>query len=117
MSLALYTDEQIPSVIVVGLRERGIDVLTVQDDGQMGTSDLSNLRRSFELRRVFVTEDHDYERIAGEFWARGETFFGIAFMLRRGVSYGVLINELEMLASCLEVDEVMNRIIYIPLKS
>jgi hypothetical protein len=66
---------------------------------------------------VFVTEDHDYERIAGEFWARGETFFGIAFMLRRGVSYGVLINELEMLASCLEVDEVMNRIIYIPLKS
>src|SRR5262245_55272948 len=107
MSLAFYIDEHIPSAIAAGLRERGIDVLTIQDDGRTGTDDTDNLRRAFELHRVLVTEDHDYESIAAEFWSNSESFYGIAFVIRWGVSFGTLIGDLEMLATCAEVDEVI----------
>lgn len=63
-----------------------------------------------------VTEDHDDEKIASEFWTSGENFYGIAFVLRQGVSLGALINDLEMIAACSEVDEIINRIVYVPLK-
>ncbi len=36
MSLALYMDEQVPRQITAGLRLRGIDVLTVQEDELVG---------------------------------------------------------------------------------
>lgn len=116
MSLALYMDEHIPSVITDALRNRGLDVLTIQEDGRSGFPDPIILRRAFELRRVLVTEDHDYERIATEFWTSGESFYGIAFVVRKGTTFGVLIADLEALAVCLEVDEVFNLINYIPLR-
>ncbi len=33
MSLSLYMDENVPIAITEGLRMRGVDVLTVQEDG------------------------------------------------------------------------------------
>lgn len=119
MSLAYYVyyvDEHIPSAITEGLRQRGLGVLTIQEDSRTGAADPDNLRRAFELRRVLVTEDHDYEKIATEFWTSNESFYGIAFVLRWGVSFGALIDDLELLARCSELDEVINRIVYIPLK-
>ena len=116
MSLALYMDEHIPSAITDELRNRGLDVLTVREDNRTGTADPIILRRAFELRRVMVTEDHDYERIAIEFWTSGEDFYGIAFVVRKGTTFGLLIADLEALAACLEVDEVFNLINYIPLR-
>ena len=116
MTLALYIDEHIPIAISDGLKLRGIDVLTVRDDGRAGAADIDNLRRAFELRRVMVTEDHDFERLANEFWVSSEGFYGIAFILRQGVSFGVLIDHLELLVTGSEVDEVINRLIYIPMR-
>jgi len=34
VSVALYFDQHIPKAIAVGVRERGIDVLTADEDGK-----------------------------------------------------------------------------------
>ncbi len=116
MTLALYMDEHIPSAITDGLKARGLDVLTIQEDGRTGSADVLMLRRAYELRRVMVTEDHDFERIATEFWTSGVSFYGIAFVIRRGTIFGTIIADLEMLAVCFEIDEILNRVEYIPLR-
>ncbi|GAB4296265.1 MAG: hypothetical protein Fur0025_33790 [Oscillatoriaceae cyanobacterium] len=55
MSLALYMDEHIHLAITVGLQFRGVDVLTVQNDGRTGTPDPILLERATELGRVIFT--------------------------------------------------------------
>lgn len=44
---------------MVGLRRRGLDVLTVQEDGRAGDSDQSMLDRATELGRVLFSQDDD----------------------------------------------------------
>ena len=39
MPIAFYMDEHIPKAVTLGLRMRGIDVLTAQEDGKEGNSD------------------------------------------------------------------------------
>ena len=39
MSIALYIDENVARQITIGLRLRGVDVLTVQEDGRTGYPD------------------------------------------------------------------------------
>lgn len=49
MSLAFYIDEHVPRAITIGLRLRGVDVLTVQEDGLKGKEDLDNSVRYLPL--------------------------------------------------------------------
>ena len=49
MALALYLDENIPRAIAVGLRVRGIDVLTAQEDNRRKTDDSILLDRAAAL--------------------------------------------------------------------
>jgi hypothetical protein len=49
MSLALYMDENVHRAITNGLRLRGVDVLTVQEDKLIGFPDPKILDRSTEL--------------------------------------------------------------------
>jgi precorrin-6B methylase 1 len=41
--LWLYTDEHVPKAVVKGLRERGIDTLTVSEADTLGASDEEHL--------------------------------------------------------------------------
>lgn len=52
ISLALYMDENIPRSITTGLRLRGVDVLTVQEEGRTSFTDPIILDRATELQRV-----------------------------------------------------------------
>ena len=55
MSLPLYMDEHVHSGITDGLRQRGVDVLTVQEDDREGTPDPELLDWATELGRVLFT--------------------------------------------------------------
>ena len=116
MSLAYYMDEHIPRAVAEQLELRGIDVLTVQQDGQTGLADPLVPQRAYDLRRLVVTQDEDYKAIAAKCWADGTDFFGISFVDRYEISLGTIITDLELLAKCTEVDEIINQIAYIPLK-
>ena len=52
MTVALYIDEHVPRAISVGLRLRGVDVLTAQEDGLRNTPDVVLLDRATAIGRV-----------------------------------------------------------------
>ncbi|NES02346.1 MAG: hypothetical protein F6K22_05540 [Okeania sp. SIO2F4] len=49
MSIALYMDENVARQITEGLRQRGIDVLTVQEDSLSGEADPTVFNRATQL--------------------------------------------------------------------
>jgi predicted nuclease of predicted toxin-antitoxin system len=55
----LYMDEHVPRAITTGLRLRGVDVLTVQEDNNSGKSDPELLERAVYLKRAIFTNDDD----------------------------------------------------------
>ena len=59
MTVCLYMDEHVPSAITKGLRQRGVDVLTIQEDDRSGYSDPAMLARATELGRVLFSQDED----------------------------------------------------------
>ncbi|MGF1460261.1 MAG: DUF5615 family PIN-like protein [Leptolyngbyaceae cyanobacterium] len=59
MSLTLYMDENVHGAITNGLRQRRVNVLTVQEDHRSGIADPVVLDRATELRRILFTQDDD----------------------------------------------------------
>lgn len=59
MSVGFYMDEHVPSAITSALRHRGVDVLTVQEDGRDGAPDPQVLDRAGQLGRIVFTRDED----------------------------------------------------------
>lgn len=116
MSLAFYMDVQVNKSIADGLKLRGIDVLRAQDDGQGETPDPELLDRASELNRVLVTFDADFLIEAQRRQYAGRDFFGIVFSRQTQVVTGQWIADLELLAICLEPDDVRNLVTYLPLK-
>jgi Domain of unknown function (DUF5615) len=115
MALALYMDVQIPAAITEGLRRRGIDVLTSQEDGTREEDDATLLVRATELERVLFTQDSDFLRIAAEWQQTGRAFPGVVFAHQQGVSIGPLIEDLELLLTCCGINELESRVTYLPL--
>jgi hypothetical protein len=64
MAIALYMNAHVPRAITVGLRLRGIDVLTAQDDNAANLSDSELLDRAQTLQRVLFSFDDDLLAIA-----------------------------------------------------
>jgi len=62
-SIKFYTDEHVARAIVRGLRQRGVDVLTVPEGGLLGASDEKHLKRASAEGRVVFTQDEDFLRL------------------------------------------------------
>lgn len=80
MSLALYMDENVAGQITKGLRNRNVDVLTVQEDGRSGCPDPVVLDRATEPGRVMFSQDRDLPDEA-EYRQREGIHFSGGFML------------------------------------
>jgi len=59
MAIGLYMDQHVPRSIAIGLRMRGVDVLTTQEDGTERLADSDLLDRATELGPVLFTFDDD----------------------------------------------------------
>jgi predicted nuclease of predicted toxin-antitoxin system len=55
-----YADENFPTIATEILRQRGANVLTVQDAGRQRHPDENHAAESLRLRRVLITCDRDY---------------------------------------------------------
>jgi predicted nuclease of predicted toxin-antitoxin system len=53
-------DENVPIAITEGLRMRGVDVLTVQEDGLTSFPDPVVFDRAIELQRIVFSQDQDF---------------------------------------------------------
>lgn len=72
MTVRFYMDEHVPWPITKGLRDRGMDVLTVQEDDHETADDVVVLDRATELGRVLFTWDKDFCSIASAKQANDE---------------------------------------------
>ena len=114
MALALYMDEHVRRAITNGLRLRGVDVLTVQEDNNAGSPDRMLLERAEELQRVMFSQDQDFLVEAHRRQVAGIPFAGVIYA-RQLVSVGDCIRDLEIIAKACDPEDLANRVEYIPL--
>ena len=79
MTVAFYMDEQVPLAIATGLHQRGVDVLTVQEDGRRGYANPFLLDRATELRWVMFSQDEDLPIEAHRRQVEGIDFAGVIY--------------------------------------
>lgn len=115
MSHPIYMDENVNRAITEGLRLRGIDVLTVQEDDRTGIPDHKVLDRATELGRVLFTQDDDLLAEAHRRQELGESFGGVIYAHQLGATIGECVQDLELFVKATELDEIVNRVHFIPL--
>ena len=74
-----YADENVKAAVVLGLRLRGMDVVTAQERGQRQTDDEQLLVTATAEERLLLTNDTDFLRIQAEWTAAGQPHAGIVF--------------------------------------
>jgi predicted nuclease of predicted toxin-antitoxin system len=113
--IRLYMDVHVPEAISRTLRQRGVDVLTAQEDGTTRLPDGALLDRATALQRVLFSEDKDLLREAAARQRGGGDFAGVIYIHRRDVNIGRCSEELELIAAIYTSEEMSNRVQYLPL--
>ena len=75
LSLALDLDVHVRRAVKEGLRLRGVDVLSAQEDAAAEMEDPALLNRAMGLGRVVFTQDEDFLREAHRRLGSGEPFW------------------------------------------
>lgn len=115
MSIALYLNQHVPRAITVGLRLRGVDVVTAQEDGASELDDAALLDRAAELGRVLFTQDGDLLAVAALRQTEGTPFQGVIYAHQLRVSIGACIHDLQIIAIAGEPEDLINRVQFLPL--
>ena len=116
MSTKLYMDVHVRRAVTTGLRLRGVDVLTAQEDNAGEFDDPRLLDRATELCRVLFTQDDDLLKEAARRQETGEEFAGVIYGHQLNVAVGQCIEDLELIAQATEPEEWANLVTYLPLK-
>jgi len=103
--IRFYADEHIPKAVIQGLRQRGVDILTVAEAGLLAANDVTHLRFVREVSRVIVTQDDDFLRLA----AAGESHAGIVYAPQH-TSVSALIHGLLLIHRVLDAEEMVNHV-------
>jgi hypothetical protein len=107
-------DVHVKKAVTAGLRRRGVDVLTAQEDGGTRLLDPELLDRATALGRVLVSQDEDLLVEAERRQQSGVAFAGVVFS-HQFTRIGVLITDLELLANVYDPVDVANQVVYVPL--
>jgi predicted nuclease of predicted toxin-antitoxin system len=112
----LYTDVNVRIEITQGLRDRGVDLLTAQEDGAVELPDPKLLDRSTALGRVLFSHDRDLLTESAARQAHGRPFAGVIYARQLGVTIRACIEDLELIAKACEPNEMFNNVLYLPLR-
>jgi hypothetical protein len=99
--VSFYTDEHVAKAVVRGLRQRGVDVLTVVEAGLMGASDEEHLAQALAEGRTIFTQDDDFLRLH----ASGLEHGGIVYAPQH-TPIGEIIRGLMLIHQILEAEEI-----------
>lgn len=114
MPLTFYFEQHVPHAVAVGLRRRGIDVLTSEEDGAAAFDDERLLDRATEIGRVLFSQGRDLLVITHQRIQNGREFSGLAHAHPLNITVGQAIRDLEMLAKVIAPDEMRARIEFLP---
>lgn len=116
MSLSLYMDQHVPAAVTRGLRRRGVDVLTTEDDHAADWDDEEILARATRLGRIVFSQDDDFLAIGHRWQQTRREFTGIVYAHQLRITVGQAIADLELIAKITTADEMRNRIEFLPLR-
>src|ERR1700681_1276773 len=108
-------DENVHRAITSGLRLRGIDALTVQEDGLSGIDDPAVFDRAASLGRVLFSQDEDLLAEAKKRQTEGRSFPGVIFAHPIHVTIGDCPRDLELIAVAANPAALSDRVEFLPL--
>ncbi|HXM71051.1 MAG TPA: hypothetical protein VN970_07940 [Thermoanaerobaculia bacterium] len=114
MSIALYLDENVARAVAIGLRLRGVDVITPEDDNCREIAD-PLLDRATELGRPLFSQDRDLLAEARRRQKDDTPFSGVLYAHRLHATIGDCVRDLHLIAEVMEPDELANRVEFLPL--
>lgn len=103
--LRFYADEHVPQAVANGLRQRGVEVLTVAEADLLGASDEEHLAFARQEGRVLYTQDADFLRLH----ASGAQHAGIVYAPQQ-TSVGDAIRGLLLVAEMLGADDMKGHV-------
>jgi hypothetical protein len=107
-------DVHINQAITDGLRLRGVDVLTAQEDGSDRLPDPDLMDRAAALGRVLFSYDEDMLIEAARRQQEGIAFAGLIHEHFLDVHIGQCVHDLELIAQACDLEELANRVEYLP---
>lgn len=116
MSVRLYMDVHVRGPVTSGLRRRGVDVLTAQEDGASRLEGPRLLDRAMEVGRVLFTQDDDLLHEATLRQRAGRHFAGLICAHQKNITVRRTVEDLELIAKACEPEELANRVWFLPLK-
>ena len=116
MSITLYMDVHVPAPITRALRRRGVDVITAQEDGAREFPDDELLERATTLGRALFTRDEDLLAEATARQESGRSFPGVIYAHQLRVTIGRCIDDLEIISTAGEPEDLQNRVEHLPLR-
>lgn len=111
--IRFFLDQHVPAAVAQGLRQRGIDVLTVQEASRCGLPDPDQLQFALTEDRVLMSFDSDYLVLA----ATGVQHAGITYCSASKYSIDQLIHALLILHGVLTRDDMRNQVEYLRLRA
>jgi len=115
VAFKLYMDHHVPRAITIGLRLRGVDVITAHENAASNLTDSARLDRAGELGRVLFTQDDDLVVEAVRRQREVIPFHGVIYAHQLRISIGRCIDDLELIVRAGEPGDVANRIEFLPL--
>lgn len=113
--ISFYMDVHVDIAITRGLRRRGVDVLTAQEDGTATLDDPLLLDRAGTLKRLLFTQDDDFLAEANRRQTEGVYFIGVLYLHQLDTVIGRCIDDLETISLASELEEYANKVRYLPL--
>lgn len=104
MAIKFYIDEHIHPGVAKALRQRGIDVLTAQQAGNLNVDDEEHLQFAISEGRVMVTQDEDFLKTTSH--------KGIAYAHQRKPMRQI-IEGLVLIAETMTEEEMVNHTEYL----
>ena len=115
MAVALYMDHHVPRAITIGLRLRGVGVVTAFEDGASRMEDPELLDRAGTLGCALFTQDDDLLVEAARRQEEKRTFSGVIYAHPLRISIGICIRDLELIAKAGEPEDLIGRVQFLPL--
>ena len=114
MSVALYMDVHVRRAVTNGLRMRGVDVITAQEDGAAMWPDDRLLDRAGELGRVLFSQDDDLLAEAELRQRENLPFAGVIYAHQLSITIGQCVRDLELIAKAAQPGDLNNRVEFLP---
>lgn len=111
--LKAYTDEHVVFGLVQALRQRGMDVVRVQDRGRAQADDADLLDEALHDERIMLTNDTDFLILAAQRTELQQRFAPIFFWPQQRRSIGQLIRSIIREASRSDYDSMCSQVFFL----